>query len=122
VPIEIHLNSDEELAAIFARRARSAENVEDYIDLLESQKIEIGRGFSLKTQLVTPDEGDSYTILAGSVDEDDPAGVTVRAAKRRFNLAAKDLGFDLAWRETEGWLTAKAVATEVVTTDGEASS
>lgn len=122
MPIEIHLNSDEELAAIFARRARSAENVEDYIDLLESQKIEIGRGFSLKTQLVTPDEGDSYTILAGSVDEDDPAGVTVRAAKRRFNLAAKDLGFDLAWRETEGWLTAKAVATEVVTTDGEASS
>jgi len=120
VPIQVQPLTEEELATVFARRPRGAENVEDYVDLLESQGITLGKGFSLKTQLVTPDEGDSYTILAGSVDEEDPAGVTVRAAKRRFNLAAKELGYELAWRESEGWLVAKAVEPEVVVEDGQA--
>lgn len=104
MPIQIKIPTSEELTAIFSRRARGAENVEDYIEALRANKVAIGTGLSLKTQIVTPDEGDSYTILEGSVDEDDPAGVTVRAAKRRFNLAAKELGFDLDWREIDGWL------------------
>jgi hypothetical protein len=109
MPIQFQPMAAEEVAAIFGRRPRGPENVEDYIELLEQQKVVIGSGFSLKTQVVTPEEGDSYTILEGSVDETDPAGVTVRAAKRRFNMAAKDLGFELNWRETTGWLVAKAV-------------
>ena len=121
MPIQIQMLSTEDLTEVFKRRPRGAENVDDYIDLLEEQQMAVGKGFSLKTQLVTPDEGDSYTILAGSVDDDDPAGVTVRAAKRRFNLAARELGFALAWRETEGWLVAKAVEPEVEATDGQAS-
>jgi hypothetical protein len=110
----------DELNTIFGRRPRGAENVDDYIELLEQQSVAIGSGFSLKTEVVTPDEGDSYTILEGSVDNDDPAGVTVRAAKRRFNMAAKELGYELNWRETSGWLIAKAVEPTVEETDGKA--
>src|SRR5215831_3924437 len=109
MPIQIQMLAEADLPTIFGRRARSAENVDDYIDLLEGQKMGLGKGFALKTTVVTPDEGDSYTILDGSVDEDDPAGITVRAAKRRFNMAAKELGFALVWRETTGWLSAKGV-------------
>jgi hypothetical protein len=58
---------------------------------------------------VKPEEGEPYVILDGSIDEEDPAGVTIRAAKRRFNLAAKELGYKLVWREPEGWLSGKAV-------------
>jgi len=120
MPIQFQTLTTEELSTVFARRPRGAEDVEDYINLLESQSVRLGTGFSLKTQIVTPDEGDSYTILEGSVDEDDPAGVTVRAAKRRFNMAAKELGYSLAWREQNGWLIAKAVELEVEAEDGKA--
>ena len=113
MPIQFQPLSDEDLATVFGRRPRGAENVDDYTELLEAQHVAIGKGFSLKTQVVTPDEGDSYTILEGSVDDDDPAGVTVRAAKRRFNMAAKELGYSLTWREGNGWLSAKAVELEV---------
>ena len=109
MPIQIRAMTTEELSSIFGRRPRGAENVEDYIDVLKSSKVGIGTGLSLKTTIVTPDEGDSYTILEGSVDEDDPAGVTVRAAKRRFNMAAKELGYSLDWREVNGWLILKGV-------------
>lgn len=118
MPIQFQPVSAEDLVSIFGRRPRGAENVDDYIELLEEQKVVIGNGFSLKTQIVTPDEGDSYTILEGSVDSDDPAGVTVRAAKRRFNQAAKTLGFDLNWREASGWLIAKAVELSTAEADG----
>lgn len=121
MPIQFQPLEAEDLTSVFARKPRGAEDVNDYIELLESQKIVLGKGFSLKTQIVTPDEGDSYTILEGSVDDDDPAGVTVRAAKRRFNLAAKELGYSLAWREQNGWLIAKAIELEAETTDGQAS-
>ena len=122
MPISIQMLSEQDLTTVFGRRPRGAENVDDYIDLLESQSVAVGKGFSLKTVVVTPDEGDSYTILDGSVDDDDPAGITVRAAKRRFNLAAKELGYSLAWRESTGWLSAKAVELEVEVTDGQTTS
>jgi hypothetical protein len=115
MPIQIRAMNPEELQAIFSRRARGAENVDDYVDALEANKVGIGTGLSLKTQIVTPDEGDSYTILEGSVDEEDPAGVTVRAAKRRFNLAARELGYALDWREIEGWIILRGKAEEPVT-------
>lgn len=118
--IQIRTLSNDELSSVFGRRARSAENVEDYIDALKANKIGIGTGFALKTQIVTPDEGDSYTILEGSVDDDDPAGVTVRAAKRRFNMAAKELGFGLDWRETEGWLVLRGTKLPEEDSDGKA--
>lgn len=108
MPIQLQKISPEDLAAVFARRPRGSENVEDYIEMLNASKMQIGSGLSLKTQIVTPDEGDSYTILAESADEDDPAGVTVRAAKRRFNMAAKELGFGLDWREVNGYLVMRA--------------
>ena len=118
MPIEFKALSETEAQNIFGRKARGEEDVEDYVDILQGQKIAVGKSFSLKTQLVVPDEGDSYTILHGSVDEDDPSGVTVRAAKRRFNLAAKQLGYKLNWRENEGWLSGRAVAGEVETSNG----
>lgn len=121
MPIEIKPMTEADLTSIFARRARGAENVDDYIEILEASKVTIGTGLTVKTQVVTPDEGDSYTILAGSVDSDDPAGVTTRAAKRRFNLAAKELGFSLDWREVEGWLIMKGVELKAEPeTDGKA--
>jgi hypothetical protein len=109
MPIQIQALSDEQVLQVFGRRARGAEDVEDYIDILENQKIAIGKGFALKTATVKPEEGEPYVILDGSIDEEDPAGVTIRAAKRRFNLAAKELGYKLVWREPEGWLSGKAV-------------
>ena len=109
MPIQVQPISTEQLAELFARRPRGPENVGDYVDVLKSAKIEVGQGLTLKTQIVTPDEGDSYTILAGSVDNDDPAGVSVRAAKRRFGIAARQLGYSLDWRELDGWLVLKAV-------------
>jgi hypothetical protein len=109
MPIQIQALSDEQVLQVFGRRARGAEDVEDYIDILEAQKIVIGKGFALKTATVKPEEGEPYVILDGSIDEEDPAGVTIRAAKRRFNLAAKELRYKLVWREPEGWLSAKAV-------------
>lgn len=121
MPITIQKMSAEELTPLFGRRARSAEDVGDYVDILRDSKLEIGSGLSLKTQIVTPDEGDSYTILADSVDESDPAGVTVRTAKRRFNLAAKEMGFGLDWREVNGWIIMKAVESKPETSqDGAA--
>jgi hypothetical protein len=109
MPIQIQALSDEQVLQVFGRRARGAEDVEDYIDILENQKIAIGKGFALKTAIVKPEDGEPYVILDGSIDEEDPAGVTIRAAKRRFNLAAKELGYKLVWREPEGWLSGKAV-------------
>jgi hypothetical protein len=109
MPIQIQALSDEQVLQVFGRRARGAEDVEDYIDILEAQKIVIGKGFALKTATVKPEEGEPYVILDGSIDEEDPTGVTIRAAKRRFNLAAKELGYKLVWREPEGWLSGKAV-------------
>lgn len=118
MPIEFKALSETEAKDIFGRKARGEEDVDDYVEILQGQKISVGRAFKLKTQLVSPDEGDSYTILAGSVDDDDPSGVTVRAAKRRFNLAAKQLGYKLNWRESEGWLSGRAVAGEVESSNG----
>lgn len=109
MPIQIQALSDEQVLQVFGRRARGAEDVEDYIEILEAQKIAIGKGFALKTAIVKPEDGEPYVILDGSIDEEDPAGVTIRAAKRRFNLAAKELGYKLVWREPEGWLSGKAV-------------
>jgi hypothetical protein len=109
MPITIQTLPDDQLAAVFGRRPRGAEDVEDYIDVLEHQKMAIGKGFALKTIVVKAEDGEPYVILDGSIDEADPAGVTTRAAKRRFNLAAKALGYKLIWREPEGWLAAKAV-------------
>jgi len=109
MPIQIQPMTPEQVATVFGRRARGAEDVEDYISILEAQKIEIGKGFALKTATVQPEEGDAYVILDGSIDEDDPSGITIRAAKRRFNLAAKELGYKLIWREPDGWLSGKAV-------------
>jgi hypothetical protein len=115
MPIQIRPLTAQELAAAFSRRARGSENVDDYMEVLQTNKVTVGTGLSMKTQIVTPDEGDSYTILEGSVDEEDPAGVTVRAAKRRFNMAARELGFDLDWREIDGWLILRG---KVLTPDG----
>jgi len=111
MPVEIQGFSPEQLSQFFGRRARGAEDVEDYIKILEAQKMAIGKGFGLKTSLVKAEGEDEepYTILTGSIDDDDPAGVTIRAAKRRFNLAAKELGYKLIWREPDGWLIGKAV-------------
>ena len=109
MPITVQAIADDQLTSIFGRRPRGAEDVEDYIGVLEQQKMAIGKGFALKTAIVKPEDGEPYVILDGSIDEDDPAGVTIRAAKRRFNMAAKELGFKLVWREPEGWLAAKAV-------------
>jgi hypothetical protein len=109
MPIQIQPLSPEQIATVFGRRARGAEDVEDYINILEAQKIEIGKGFALKTVMVKTEEGEAYAILDGSIDEEDPAGITIRAAKRRFNLAARELGYKLIWREPDGWLSGKAV-------------
>jgi len=110
MPIEIRTMTEDQLTQIFGRRPRGAENVDDYIDILEAQSLVIGKGFSLKTEVVQFDDGESATILAGSIDEVDKSGVTVRAAKRRFNMAAKELGkYDLDWRQADGWLIVKAV-------------
>jgi len=109
MPIQIQPLTEEQVTQVFGRRPRGAEDVEDYINILEAQKIDIGKGFALKTSIVKPEEGDPYVILEGSIDEDDPAGVTIRAAKRRFQLAAKALGYKLIWREPDGWLSGKAV-------------
>ena len=109
MPIQIQPLTEEQVTQVFGRRPRGAEDVEDYIDILENQKIVIGKGFALKTAIVKPEEGEPYVILDGSIDEDDPAGVTIRAAKRRFQLAAKALGYKLVWREPDGWLSGKAV-------------
>ncbi|HEY7419275.1 MAG TPA: hypothetical protein VH593_29095 [Ktedonobacteraceae bacterium] len=109
MPIQLQNLTDDQVNQIFGRRPRGAEDVEDYIAILEAQKIVIGKGFALKTAIVKPEEGEPYVILDGSVDEDDPAGVTIRAAKRRFQLAAKALKYKLIWREPDGWLSAKAV-------------
>jgi hypothetical protein len=109
MPINIQPLTEEQIAQVFGRRARGAEDVEDYISILEAQKIVIGKGFALKTVVVKDEAGEQFTILDGSIDDDDPAGVTIRAAKRRFNLAAKELGYKLIWREPEGWLSGKAV-------------
>lgn len=119
MPIEIKHMSDAELAPLFARRPRGQENVDDYIEILETSKVGIGSGLTVKTQIFAPTEGDSYTILAGSVDDDDPKGVTIRAAKRRFNAAARELGFSLDWREVEGWLVMKGIELQDET-DGKA--
>jgi hypothetical protein len=35
-------------------------------------------------------------------------------------MAAKELGYELNWRETSGWLIAKAVELTVEETDGKA--
>ncbi|HEY1249276.1 MAG TPA: hypothetical protein VGE97_09830 [Nitrososphaera sp.] len=109
MPIQLQALSEEQLAQVFGRRPRGAEDVEDYIQILEAQKMAIGKGFALKTVKVKPEDGEEYTILDGSVDEEDPMGITVRAAKRRFNLAGRELGFKIIWREPEGWLSGKAV-------------
>src|SRR5215471_13918978 len=103
MPISLQPLSDEQVASIFGRRARGAEDVEDYIEILEAQKIAIGKGFAMKTQVIKlkAEDGseEDSVILEGSIDDEDKAGVTVRAAKRRFNLAAKELGYKLVWRE-----------------------
>jgi len=109
MPVEVQAFTDEQLSTFFAKRPRGSEDVEDYIKILEAQKMAIGKGFGLKTGLAKPEEGEPYIILAGSIDDDDPAGVTIRAAKRRFNLAARVLGYKLIWREPDGWLIGKAV-------------
>lgn len=109
MPIQVKPLTNEELAGFFARRPRSAEDVEDYIEVLRSQNVNIGSGLSLKTQNVKSEDGEVFTILDGSIDEDDPSGVTVRAAKRRFNMAARELGFGLDWRDVEGWIILRGV-------------
>jgi len=122
MPIQLQNLSEEQLAQIFGRRPRGQEDVEDYIQILEAQKMAIGKGFALKTVKVKPEEGDEYTILDGSVDEEDPMGITVRAAKRRFNLAGKELGFKIIWREPDGWLSGKAVELPPDEENGETAS
>lgn len=109
MPIQLQKISDAEMAQIFARRARTESVMEDYLDALRENNITVGSGLSLKTVNVKSEDGEVYTILDGSIDEDEPAGVTIRAAKRRFNLAARELGFSLDWREVEGWLVMRGV-------------
>lgn len=105
MPIVFKQVSEEEAKEIFARKERASDNVDDYVELLKAQRIDIGKSFKLQT------EGNEPTsLLAGSKDEDDPDGVTVRAAKRRFNGAAKMLNFELRWRHSDNWLVAKVVA------------
>jgi hypothetical protein len=114
MPITIQKISAEDLTTIFGRQARSAENVADYVNLLRGSQMAVGSGLVLQTQLVKIEgEDNPFTILAGSIDEEDPEGVTIRAAKRRFNMAAKQLGFSLDWRERENMLIMKAVELRV---------
>lgn len=109
MPIQIHVPSEAELNAAFARKPRGDENVDDYIDVLQANKIGVGKGLTMKTVMVTlkaEDTGEisTYKILEGSVDDDDPKGITPRTAKRRFGMAARSLGFDVDWRDGDDWI------------------
>jgi hypothetical protein len=114
----------EESAAIY-KRTRSADNVEEYVEMLRAENFTtVGATFkmALETVVITPPTGsDDMTpyeadILAGTQDPDDePDGITVRAAKRRFNAAAKVLGLSIKWKESKGWLVARATSGAVET-------
>lgn len=113
--------AENELAPFFARKQRGPENVDDYIEILQSQKVVLGKGLSIKTQIVMDKEGKAETILADSVDESDPEGITIRTAKRRFGLAAKSLGYDFDWRSSaDGWLIMKAIPLKPDNENGQA--
>lgn len=110
------------------KRTRSADNVEDYVKMLQALGVtSVGDTFKLGLTTVTiqPDESDDdqtpfeVEVLDGSVDDAEPEGISVRAAKRRFNAAAKVLGFSLSWKEPAGWLIARAVASKVEVTTPE---
>lgn len=137
--------------SIFERQKRSADNVEEYVETLRQLGVaKIGDTFQLPLETISVEDTrpmkdaagnevkdaagntvqENYTeevqILKGSFDEsedaDDPY-ITVRMAKRRFNAAAKVLGFSLNWKEPKGWLIARANKSEVkVTTEAPAEA
>lgn len=124
MPFKIEKMSQVEADETF-KRTRSADNVEEYVTMLRDLNVtSVGDTFKLALETVTvqPDESDEnqtpfeVEILSGSLDEAEPEGISVRAAKRRFNAAAKVLGFSLSWKEPAGWLIARAVASKVEVT------
>lgn len=137
--------------ALFERKPRSADNVEEYVQTLRDLGvIKVGETFNLPLETIsvtdtrpTKDasgnevkdaQGNTVTeeyqydqeILAGTLSDDpeaeDANGITVRMAKRRFNAAAKVLGFSLQWREPKGWLIGRASKSEVKVTAEAATS
>ncbi|HEY7419304.1 MAG TPA: hypothetical protein VH593_29240 [Ktedonobacteraceae bacterium] len=112
-----------EADAIYARQKRSAEDVTEYAEVLTELGIDIGLTLRFPTEtlideivskedpnVVVGSEPTNYLRLDAGETEDDR--ISVRAAKRRYNLAAKSLGFDeLAWREPKGWLIGRVTRT-----------
>lgn len=72
--------SAEELKEEFKRSAASDENIQPIIDQFKQAEIGVGDGFKLK------------------VEDEMVDGLTVRAAKRRYNAAAEALNFHLKWK------------------------
>jgi hypothetical protein len=125
IPISLTVMSDDESDAAF-KRTRSADEVGEWVEMLRSQSIVVGKSFKFATETLdveTPTEDGKGTVttpvefLVDSTSDDDPDGVTVRTAKRRFNAAAKILGFNLSWKQPKGWLIAKATSTVAATTE-----
>ena len=123
MPLNLQVMSDDEANEAF-KRTRSADEVSEWVEMLRTSGISIGKTFKFQTEtfeVETPTEDGTGSVtspvefLVDSVSEDDPDGVTVRTAKRRFNAAAKILGFSLTWKQPKGWLIAKAVSTVAVT-------
>jgi len=115
-----------EADAIYKRQKRSAEDVAEYAEILSDMGIDIGLTLRFATEILvdeiygkkgTPEEDtvvatDNVAYLRLASDETEEDRVSVRATKRRYNLAAKSLGFDeLSWREPQGWLIGRVVQT-----------
>jgi len=112
--------------AVYARQQRSAEDVAEYAEILTDMGMEIGLTLRFPTEILkddvlgkkgTPEQDTvvgqvdvAYLRLGKGETEDDR--LSVRAVKRRYNLAAKSLNFDeLSWREPQGWLIGRVVRT-----------
>jgi hypothetical protein len=106
----------------FARQKRSAEDVSEYVSVLTEMGMAIGLTIQFPTisaPIYGPEGSDKEDVvvdheilLALGEGESEDDQVSVRAAKRRYNLAAKELGFDeFAWREKKGWLFGRVTRT-----------
>lgn len=112
-----------EADAIYARQKRSAEDVTEYAEILTDLGIDIGLTLRFPTEILVDEivSKEDPNVVVGSEptnylkldpDETEDDRISVRAAKRRYNLAAKSLGFDeLAWREPKGWLIGRVTRT-----------